>query len=80
MPTDTSTYPDRYNEFVFNVETFSGLTPDVYVYNINQDNSTLETGLLKVVNSVRTEAEAINDDYVFIPPTQGDSDYIVYSK
>ncbi len=81
LPSDSSLYPNRYNQFDFSTETFSGLTDATYTYTIKDSNSqTTETGLLKVVSDVKTSQEQVDDRYIYIPSIPTDDDFIVYNQ
>lgn len=79
LPNDSSSYPVRYNKFVMDTNTFSGLSEGVYNFTIEDSTSGVtESGLLKVVDEIYTPEQQVQNNYVFIPSTSADDDYIVY--
>lgn len=77
LPDDSSPYPDRYNEFLVPTSAFSGLSSGVYDFKILDSNSgTTETGLLRVVSSIQTPDQEVEEDYI-IPADDAD-EYLVY--
>lgn len=79
LPADSSAYPSRCNEFLITTSTFSALTKSIYSYKIKDSNGfTTETGLLKVVDDIRTEQEEVDSNYVYIEPSEEADDFIVY--
>jgi hypothetical protein len=79
LPDDSSSYTTRYNQFDLPTSTFSGLTEGTYSFQIKDSNEGItEEGLLKVINGIYTPDEEVDNNYVFIPSTDEDDDYIVY--
>lgn len=76
---DISLFPDRYNEFNEPIEAFSGLSVGVYTYQLySSENQILETGLLRVVDSIQTPQEEMASTYTYITPADTDDDFIIY--
>ena len=77
LPVDGSPYPNRYNDFTISASTYSGLSEGSYSYKIlDSTSATTETGLLRVVSSVQTIDERVEDTYI-IPDNDG-IEYITY--
>jgi hypothetical protein len=81
LPNDTSEYPKRYNKFELPTLTFSGLSEGTYSYEIKDSLSGItESGVLKVINEKLTPKQKVDDNYIYIPSTSLDDDYIVYTQ
>lgn len=75
LPTDSSPYPSRYQEYNLTTSDYSGLTAGIYSYVIKDSTSaTTETGLLKVINNDDNPV----DSYVVLSGSSTDNDYIEY--
>ena len=81
LPSDSSAYPERFNQFDISTNFFSTLTEGTYTYTIKDSTSGItETGLLKVVSDVLTPQEQVDDTYLYIPSLPSSDDFIVYKK
>lgn len=76
---DVSPYPNRYNDFQVETNSFSALTKGTYSFRLSSNEAyNLETGLLKVVDEVQTPEQEIDSNYTYIEPTSTDDDYVIY--
>lgn len=75
LPENTSLYKDRYDEFIIPTSSISTWTPDKYVYQIIEVNSSavLEIGLLHVIDTAPVQFISIEED------SEAD-DFIIYSN
>jgi hypothetical protein len=79
LPVDSSVYPDRYQEFNVNTNTFSGLSVGVYAFQVKDSgNNVVESGLLKVVDGVYTPSQEVANQYTYITPDPTADDFIEY--
>ena len=79
LPNDSSLYPARYNQYEMPITTFSGLTEGKYEYNILSSGSTIETGIMNLIDYTGTSETYYTNQYKSLPNTQADDDYIVYN-
>ncbi|MBS1632684.1 MAG: hypothetical protein JST10_08940 [Bacteroidetes bacterium] len=77
LPEDTSPYPDRFNEYIFDNAVFAELPQGLYSFVITDDqNSIKERGLLQVQN----DSTPYSVDDVFVSIESQDQPIVAYEK
>jgi len=82
LPSDTSLYPSRYNEFLFATSALTTtLTEGTYRYTIKDSASaTTETGLMKVIGDSYSLQQEVDNQFIYIPAISTDEEFVVYGQ